>query len=118
MSKALINGMRGTVGCERLVWGNAVGIWVVAGLLFAGWTGSATAQPRIELPGTSIERRLPREEILIETVRIEGIAQVWVLRKICLEGQAYWIGFSETSPTGISVSFKDGKPEQCSVRAR
>jgi hypothetical protein len=56
--------------------------------------------------------------VLIDTVRVETQLQAWTLRKICLDGQAYWVGFGETTPTGIAPAYKDGKPEGCRPRAR
>ena len=58
------------------------------------------------------------DSMLIEAVRIEGALQAWVLQKICLDGQAYWIGFNETTPTGITPAYKDGRLEQCPARPR
>ena len=98
--------------------GNGAVAGVLGALLLSGLPGPLPAQPVIRIPDTAAERRVPREQITLETVRIEGQLQSWVMRKICLDGQAYWIGFSETAPTAMAASFKDGKPEQCSVRAR
>ena len=75
----------------------------------------AQSQPRFE---PQVERRLVLYDVLLETVRVETQLQGWTLRKICLDGQAYWIGFNETSPTGISVAYRDGKPEQCGRRSK
>jgi hypothetical protein len=49
---------------------------------------------------------------------VETQLQAWTLRKLCLDGQAYWVGFGESTPTGISPAYKDGKPESCKARAR
>jgi hypothetical protein len=87
-------------------------------LFLAALADAPSAQPRITFPDASPERRVSIGEVLLETLRIEGQMQGWTLRKICLDGQAYWIGFSETNPTGISPSYKDGKPEACRVQAR
>jgi hypothetical protein len=65
-----------------------------------------------------LERRASLDDLLIETVRVETQLQAWTLRKLCLDGQAYWVGFGETTPTGIAPAYKDGKPEQCKSRAR
>jgi hypothetical protein len=65
-----------------------------------------------------LERRTSLDAVLLETVRMETQLQAWTLRKICLDGQAYWVGFGESTPTGISPAYKDGKPEQCKARAR
>ncbi len=86
--------------------------------LFAALAGFAAAQ----LPGARSDPRTPRalplEEALVETLRIEGQVQSWTLRKLCIDGQAYWVGFGEASPTTLSASFKDGKPEACVRRSR
>jgi hypothetical protein len=71
---------------------------------------SPRADPRLE-------RRVTLDEVLIDTVRVETQLQAWTLRKICLDGQAYWVGFGETTPTGIATAYKDGKPEGCKPRA-
>jgi hypothetical protein len=64
------------------------------------------------------ERRASLDDLLLETVRVETQLQAWTLRKVCLDGQAYWVGFGETAPTGIAPAYKDGKPEQCRPRSR
>lgn len=64
------------------------------------------------------ERRVTLDELLLDTVRIETQLQAWTLRKICLDGQAYWVGFGEATPTGIMPAYRDGKPEACKPRAR
>ncbi len=81
-------------------------------------TGSATAQlpsPRID---SRLERRVSLDEVLVETVRVETQLQAWTLRKVCLDGQAYWVGFGDTTPTGIAPAYREGKPEACKPRAR
>ena len=81
-------------------------------------TEGAIAQlpsPRID---PRLERRVTLDEVLIDTVRVEPQLQAWTLRKICLYGQAYWVGFGDSTPTGISPAYKDGKPESCKARAR
>lgn len=83
----------------------AVAIGVVAVIAVA-----QTGAPRFE---PQIERRIALHDTLIETVRVETQLQGWTLRKVCLDGQAYWLGFGEPVPTGIAVAYKDGKPEQC-----
>lgn len=65
-----------------------------------------------------LERRTSLDDVLLETVRVETQLQAWTLRKLCLDGQAYWVGFGDSTPTGISLAYKDGKPEQCKSRAR
>lgn len=87
-------------------------------LLLIGLAGALVAQPRIEFANPPPERRVARDSMLIEAVRIEGALQAWVLQKICLDGQAYWIGFNETTPTGITPAYKDGRLEQCPARPR
>jgi hypothetical protein len=72
---------------------------------------SPRADPRLE-------RRTSLDDVLLETVRVETQLQAWTLRKLCLDGQAYWVGFGDSTPTGISLAYKDGKPEQCKARAR
>jgi hypothetical protein len=78
-------------------------------------SSDARAQPRGPI---GLERSILLDAVVIETVRIESRLQAWTLRKVCLDGQAYWIGFSETNPTAISPVYKDGRPEQCPQRAR
>jgi hypothetical protein len=72
---------------------------------------SPRADPRLE-------RRASLDDLLIETVRVETQLQAWTLRKLCLDGQAYWVGFGETTPTGIAPVYRDGKPEACKPRTR
>ena len=87
-------------------------------VVLAGLAGFAAAQ----LPGARSDARTPRslplEEALVETLRIEGQVQSWTLRKLCIDGQAYWAGFGESSPAGLATAFKDGKPEACARRPR
>ena len=72
---------------------------------------SPRADPRLE-------RRTSLDEVLLETIRVETQLQAWTLRKLCLDGQAYWVGFGDSTPTGIAPAYKDGKPESCKPRAR
>jgi len=91
---------------------------MLAVLLLVGRENLAVAQgpaPRLE---PRIQRIVSLDAVLLETIRIESQVQGWTMRKICIDGQAYWMGFSETSPTAISPAFKDGKPEQCSRQSR
>jgi hypothetical protein len=92
---------------------------LLGGLAVALGAGqAANAQlpsPRLD---ARLERRVSLDELLLETVRVETQLQAWMLRKLCLDGQAYWVGFGETTPTGISPAYKDGKPEPCKPRAR
>lgn len=95
--------------------------WVLVGatlLLVLPSLPMAYAQlpsPRID---SRLERRVSLDEVLVETVRVETQLQAWTLRKICLDGQAYWVGFGDTTPTGIAPAYRDGKPEACKPRAR
>lgn len=84
---------------------------LVAGQAVNAQLPSPRADPRIE-------RRASLDELLLETVRVETQLQAWTLRKLCLDGQAYWVGFGDSTPTGISPAYKDGKPEPCKPRAR
>ena len=79
------------------------------GAVFAAIAGTAVAAP---------ERTLPIGGVLIESVRIEGSAQSWELQKICLDGQAYFLVSGVSGPGGMSASFKNGRPERCSVKKR
>lgn len=90
----------------------------VAALVLAGLAGGTLAQLPLPRADMRIPRSIPLDEALLETVRIEGQVQSWTMRKLCIDGQAYWIGFSETTPTGISPAYRDGKAEQCSRRAK
>src|SRR5215470_1922218 len=91
----------------------AVLVGLATGLL-TGLTVRVAAQPAIPRIDIQPERRIDLQGALLDTVKIESQLQSWTLRKICIDGQAYWIGFSEATPTGIAVSYKDGKPEACS----
>lgn len=86
--------------------------------VFASLPSTVFAQPGVPRFETQIERRIALSDALIETVRIEGQLQSWTLRKLCIDGQAYWLGFSETAPSALSPAYKDGKPERCAVRGR
>jgi hypothetical protein len=89
-----------------------------AALLSVGLHDSAAAQaPTLRLEPQT-QRVVSLDAVLLETIRIEGQIQGWTMRKLCIDGQAYWVGFSETNPTGISPAFRDGKAEQCSLRAK
>ena len=87
----------------------------------AAWAsvqGAVFAQPGVPRFETQVERRIALSDALIETVKIEGQLQSWTLRKLCIDGQAYWLGFNETAPSALSPAYKDGKPERCAVRGR
>lgn len=92
---------------------------VLAGLAAALVAAQAT-QAQLPTPrgDPRIERRAALDDLLIETVRVETQLQAWTLRKLCLDGQAYWVGFGDSTPTGIAPAYKDGKPEQCKARGR
>jgi len=62
-------------------------------------------------------RSLPLDEISLEHINIQGQIQTWRLHKVCIDGQAYLLITGAAGPGGISVSYKDGKPEQCSIHA-
>ena len=78
----------------------------------------AFAQAPAPRPQPQPPRVISLDAALLETIRIESQVQGWTMRKLCIDGQAYWVGFSETNPTAIAPAFKDGKAEQCSPRAR
>lgn len=94
------------------------------GIVLAGLAAALVGAPVLhaQLPSPRadprLERRASLDELLIETVRVETQLQAWTLRKVCLDGQAYWVGFGETTPTGIAPAYKDGKPEACKPRSR
>jgi hypothetical protein len=88
----------------------------LAGVLVAGQ--AALAQLPSPRADPRLERRASLEDLLLETIRVETQVQAWTLRKLCLDGQAYWVGFGETMPTGIAPAYKDGKPEPCKARTR
>jgi hypothetical protein len=92
---------------------------VLAGLVVALVAGQA-AHAQLPSPRADprLERRATLDDVLLETVRVETQLQAWTLRKLCLDGQAYWVGFGDSTPTGISPAYKDGKPESCKARAR
>jgi hypothetical protein len=92
---------------------------VLAGLA-AALVGAQAVHAQLPSPrqDARLERRASLDDLLLETVRVETQLQAWTLRKLCLDGQAYWVGFGETTPTGISPAYKDGKPEQCRPRSR
>jgi hypothetical protein len=39
------------------------------------------------------------------------------IRKVCMDGQAYLLLTSPNGIVGLSASFKNGKPEQCTLLA-
>jgi hypothetical protein len=60
------------------------------------------------------DRVLSMDSVVLEDIKVEGLVQAWKFRKVCFDGQAYLLILgAKQAPTGISVSFKDGKPEQC-----
>jgi len=100
------------IGCTRGVLAVTVALSVA---LVDVPSNDARAQVRGPL---GLERSIVLDDWVIETIRVESRLQAWTLRKVCIEGQAYWIGFNDTTPTAISPAFKDGRPEQCPQRAR
>jgi hypothetical protein len=69
--------------------------------------GSATAAP---------ERSISLDAIKLETIRIDGQVQTWLVDKVCIDGQAYFMVLGAGSPIAIAPVFKDGKPEQCQLK--
>jgi hypothetical protein len=93
----------------------AIGGAVLAGLASLTAAQSVTAPARLE---AQVEQRIALNEVLLETIRIESQLQSWTLRKVCVSGQAYWVGFGDTTPTGIAPAYKDGRPEPCMHRPK
>jgi hypothetical protein len=60
-------------------------------------------------------RSLPLDQISLEHINIQGQVQTWRLHKVCIDEQAYLLITGNAGPGGISVSYKDGKPEQCHI---
>jgi hypothetical protein len=87
-------------------------------LLLVALENPAAAQAPVPRLEPQPQRVVSLDTVLLETIRIEGQIQGWTMRKLCIDGQAYWVGFSETNPTGISPAFKDGKAEQCTPRSK
>ena len=103
---------RHRAGCTR-------GFLAVAVALSAALIGVPSNDGWAQARGPlGLERSIVLDDLVIETVRIASRLQAWTLRKVCIDGQAYWIGFSDTTPTAISPAFKDGRPEQCPQRTR
>lgn len=63
------------------------------------------------------ERMLDLGDVKMEDIKIQGRIQTWIFEKVCIDGQAYLLISGVTGPNGISLSFKDGKPEECVVKA-
>ncbi|MFO1363667.1 MAG: hypothetical protein U1F45_14535 [Burkholderiales bacterium] len=61
-----------------------------------------------------LERRVTLDELLLDTVRIETQLQAWTLRKICLAGQAYWVGFGEATPPALRPPTATASPRPAS----
>ena len=100
-------------------WHRAGGILAVTAELSAALAAVPSNDARAQARGPlGLERSIVLDDFVIETIRIESRLQAWTLRKVCIDGQAYWIGFSDTTPTSISPAFKDGRPEQCPQRLR
>jgi hypothetical protein len=69
--------------------------------------------------GTAIgapERSMSLDAIKLETIRIDGTVQTWLIDKVCIDGQAYFMVLGAGSPSAIAPVFKDGKPEQCQLK--
>jgi hypothetical protein len=66
--------------------------------------------------GAASNRTLPLDSIHIEDIDIHEGVRTWTLTKVCIDGQAYLLLGIINGPSGISPSFKDGKPEQCQVK--
>lgn len=62
------------------------------------------------------ERSFALDTVKLETIRIEGQVQTWLVDKVCLDGQAYLMVLGSASPSAIAPAFRDGKPEQCQVK--
>src|SRR5262245_52763776 len=84
--------------------------------VLAALAGFVIAQPTVPRFDPRVERRITLDDVMLEAVRVESQLQGWALRKICLDGQAYWVGFSEMNPTALTVAYKDGRPEPCGRR--
>ena len=61
---------------------------------------------------------LELQKITIKVIDVhmqEGIADLGysTIRKVCVDGQAYLLLLSPKGIVGLSASFRDGKPEQC-----
>jgi len=76
-------------------------------LLFAAAAAGAAAP----------ERSLSLDAAKLETIRVEGQVQTWRIDKLCIDGQAYLMVLGSSAPSAIAPAFKDGKPEQCQVKA-
>ena len=99
-------------------WMRGARVAALAVPLVVGLANLAAAQSPQLRSEPQPRRIVSLDAVLLETIQIESRVQGWTMRKLCIDGQAYWIGFSETNPTGISPAFKDGKAEQCAPRAR
>ncbi|MBF4991025.1 hypothetical protein [Methylophilus sp. QUAN] len=62
------------------------------------------------------EKEIPLNSTIIETYDLtsKGIV-VATVKKMCLDGQAYLLMGNDLRSHGLTVSFKDGKPEQCKI---
>jgi hypothetical protein len=63
------------------------------------------------------ERSIMLDAVKLETIRIEGRVQTWLVDKVCIDGQAYLMVLGSVSPSAIAPAYKDGKPEQCQSKA-
>jgi hypothetical protein len=70
----------------------------------------------VDANATVPERSFALDAVKLETIRIEGQVQTWLVDKVCIDGQAYLMVLGSGSPSAIAPAFKDGKPEQCQVK--
>lgn len=63
------------------------------------------------------EKTIPLNSIIIESYDLtsKGFV-VATVKKICIDGQAYLLMGNDLKSHGLTVSFKDGKPEQCTPK--
>lgn len=81
-----------------------------------GLSQTALAQRPVPHFDEAPERRIALDQVQLETLRIDSNLQSWTLRKLCIDGQAYWAGFSETTPTALAIAYREGKPERCAPK--
>lgn len=70
----------------------------------------------VEAGAAAPERAIALDAAKLETIRIEGQVQTWLVDKLCIDGQAYLMVLGSGSPSAIAPAFRDGKPEQCRAR--
>mgnify|MGYP001601011338 CR=1 FL=1 len=69
-------------------------------------------------PATSITEKdtvLNLSDVQMENISIKGRIQTWSMTKVCINGQAYLLLDGVTGPNGIAPSYKDGRPEACTM---